>query len=243
MLISPLTFREFDDSTPLGKAIRKKPFAQKKEEEPEAPPPPPSFSEEQLKAAERDAYQKGFLEGTKEGHSQAQSEHAEIDRQITEGLENFIKSINPVFAQYKAHCQQLKQNMPVLALSIAKKVAGEALSIDHIAIIEAASKQCAEIMVSEPEITVTVNSRLAPALSHKIKQLGNREKAALVTVIPDEAIALSNYRIEWKNGSIERNIEKLWQQMDKAIGNMLATIANEEEEQLDLLNIKHTQKE
>ena len=158
-----------------------------------------------------------------------------------EGLENFAKNIAPIFAQYKNHCGQLKQNMPVLALSIAKKVAGVALSIDHIAIIEAASKQCAEIMVSEPEITVTINSRLASTLSHKIKQIGNREKsAASVTVIPDENIALSNYRIEWKNGSIERNTEKLWQQMDKAIANMIATIANETEEQLDLLNIQHT---
>ncbi len=245
MLISPLTFKEFDASSFPSREIRKKPFtSQKKDEEPEAPPPPPTFSEEELKAAERDAYQRGFLEGTKDGHATAQSEHSEIERILMEGLENFVQSIAPIFAQYRGHCQQLKQNMPVLALSIAKKVAGDALSNASQSIIDAAAKQCAEIMISEPQITVTINSRLAGELSHKLKQLSDREKAASnVSVISDENIVISNYRIEWKNGSIERSTEKLWQQMDKAIGNMLATIASETEEQLDLLNIKHTQKE
>lgn len=245
MLISPLTFKEFDASSFPNKEVRKRPFAlQKKEEEPEAPPPPPTFSEEELRAAERDAYQRGFLEGTKDGHAQAQSEHSEIERILMEGLENFVKNISPVFLQYHNHCQQLKQNMPVLALSIAKKVAGDALSNASESIIESASKQCADIMVNEPQITVTINSRLADELSHKLKQLSAREKVASnISVLPDENIIISDYRIEWKNGSLERSTEKLWQQMDKVIGNMLATIASEAEEQLNLLNTKNTQKE
>jgi|CXWL01.1.fsa_nt_gi flagellar assembly protein FliH len=240
MLISPFTFKEFDASSFPNKEVRKKPFAsQKKEEEPEAPPPPPTFSEEELRAAERDAYQRGFLEGTKDGHAQAQNEHTDVERILMEGLENFVQNITPIFVQYRAHCLQIKQNMPVLALSIAKKVAGQALSIDHIAIIETAAKQCADTIISEPQVTVTINSQLASSLSHKLSQLGTREKAAShVTVIPDDNIAISNYRIEWKNGSIERSVEKLWKQMDKVIDNMLATIANETEEQPDLLKIQ-----
>lgn len=245
MLISPLTFKEFDANNVQAKEVRKKPFAQqKKEEEPAAPPPPPTFSEEELKKAERDAYQRGFLDGTKDGHAQAQGEHTEVERVLMEGLENFAKSITPIFTQYRNHCGQLKSDMPILALSIAKKIAGDALSNDSQTVIEAAVKQCSEVMVSEPQITVTIHSRLAGALSHKLKQINNRETAASnVSVIADENIAMGDYKIEWKNGSIERSTEKLWQQMDKAIGNMLATITNEKEEQLDLLNIKHMQKE
>ncbi len=240
MLISPFTFKEFDAGSFPNREVRKKPFtSQKKEEEPEAPPPPPTFSEEELRAAERDAYQRGFLEGTKDGHAQAQSEHTDVERILMEGLENFVQNITPIFTQYRAHCLQIKQNMPVLALSIAKKVAGQALSIDHIAIIETAAKQCADIIISEPQVTVTINSQLASALSHKLSQLGTREKAAShITVISDDNIATSNYRIEWKNGSIERSVDKLWKQMDKVIDNMLATIANEMEEQPDLLKIQ-----
>ncbi len=245
MLISPLTFKEFDASSVNSKEVRKKPFTtQKKVEEPEAPPPPPTFSEEELRAAERDAYQRGFLEGTKEGHATAQNEHSEIERILMEGLENFVQSIAPVFAQYKSHCQQLKQDMPTLALSIAKKVAGESLSQPSQAVIEAAANQCAQAMISEPEVTVTINSALADALSEKLRQLSRRETAASnVTVVADKNIAISNYRIEWKNGSIERQADKLWQQVDKAIANMLATIAAEPEEQLELLNPGTTQKE
>lgn len=245
MLISPLTFKEFDASSVNSKEVRKKPFAiPKKIEEPEAPPPPPTFSEDELRAAERDAYQRGFLEGTKEGHATAQNEHSEVERILMEGLENFIQSISPVFAQYRSHCQQLKQDMPTLALSIAKKVAGFALSQPSQAVIEAAANQCAQAMISEPEVTVTINSVLADALTEKIKQLSRRETAASnVTVVPDKNIAISNYRIEWKNGSIERQTEKLWEQLDKAIDNMIATIAAEPDEQLELLNTGKTQKE
>lgn len=246
MLISPLTFKEFESSSLPTREIRRKPFSTPKikDEEPAAPPPPPTFSEEELKAAERDAYQRGFLEGIKDGKNQAQSEQAEVERILAGGLENFVKGISPIFSQYKNHCGQLRKDMPVLALSIAKKVAGEALTDDLQSVIEAAASQCLEIMATEPKIAITVNSRLAGNLTQKLKQLSGREKAAAsIEVMADADMAVSDYRIEWKNGSIERSVEKLWQQMDKAVGNMLATIENEPEEQLDFLTLKPTHKE
>lgn len=236
MLISPFTFREFDASGFPSKEIRKKPFTSKKiEEELEVLPPPPTFTEDELRAAERDAYQRGFLDGTKDGHAQAQSEHSDVERILMEGLENFVQNISPIFAQYRKHCTQLKQDMPVLALSIAKKVAGDALSNDSQAVVETASRQCAEAIISEPQITITINSRLADCLAGKLKNLGQHASSvSQITVTPSSDIPISDYRIEWKNGSIERNVEKIWQQMDKVIGNMLATIDNEKEEQLDI---------
>lgn len=238
MLISPLTFKEFESGTP-GQEVRKKPFAQKKTEEPEAPPPPPTFSEEELRAAERDAYQRGFLDGTREGHATAQSEHSDVERILMEGLENFVQSIAPVFQQYRGHCLQMKQGMPPLALSIAKKVAGDALLKPAESIVESAAKQCAEMMVNEPQVTVTINSRLAGILSEKLKKLEGREQAASqVSVIADDNIVLNNYRIEWKNGSLGRTTEKIWEQIDKAVDNMIAAVTNEQPEQLDLLNKK-----
>lgn len=236
MLISPLIFKEFDASAIPHKEVRKKPFAQlKKEEEPEAPPPPPTFSEEELKAAERDAYQRGFLDGSKEGHAQAQSEHTDIERILMEGLENFVSSITPIFMQYRNHCQQIKQDMPILALAIAKKVAGDALSGNFQAVADCAAIQCAELIVSEPQLTVTINTKLSDVMNDKIKKLGKRENmASQITIVPDDTIPISDYRIEWKNGSIERSVEKIWQQMDKVIADMLATIANEKEEQFEI---------
>jgi flagellar assembly protein FliH len=238
MLISPLNFKEFEPGI-AGKEVRKKPFAPKKTEEPEAPPPPPTFSEEELRAAERDAYQRGFLDGTREGHATAQSEHSDVERILMEGLENFVQSIAPVFQQYRGHCLQLKQSMTPLALSIAKKVAGDALLKPAESIVEAAAKQCAEIIINEPQVTITINTRLAGVLSEKLKKLENREKAvANISIIPDDNIILNNYRIEWKNGSLERTTEKIWEQIDKAIDNMIVAMANEPPEHLDLVNKK-----
>ncbi len=161
-----------------------------------------------------------------------------------EGLESFVNSISPIFDQYRKHCQQMRKDMPVLALAIAKKIANEALSEPAQYIVDEAAKQCAEALISEPEITVLINPRLAEALSFKLRQMGGREKYTdNITIIPEEAMPVSNYRIEWTNGSLERSTEKLWQQMDKAINNMIAAIVGEPEEQLELLNLQNIAKE
>lgn len=242
MLISPLNFREFDSGSISGGDAKKKIFSSKKtkEEQAEAPPPPPSFSEEELNAAKRDAYQQGFLEGIKEGNAQAQNEHAEIDRIVQESLENFVKSINPIFSSYISHCSKLKQNMPPLALAIAKKVAGEALAKDYSEILENIATQCAAAMITEPEINITVNPRLSDSLAARLQKISNHEKyASNIHILSDESKPVSDYLIEWQDGSIERKTERLWQQMDKAIENMLAAIRHEPEEQLDLLTMNN----
>ncbi len=239
MLFEPLQFKEFDSAGSSNKEARPKPFAAKKlkNDEPPPPPPPPTFSEEELAAAKRDAYQQGFLEGVQDGIRQTQSEQADIEKLLMERLESFASSINPIFERYKAHCQQLKNDMPPLALAIAKKVAGEAIASDHLAIITSASEQCVQAMISEPLVTITIHENLANVMTQKLQKLGAKVPAtAHIEVVASENIPHGDYVIEWKNGSIERSTEKIWQNMEKAIANMLAMLANEKEEQLDLLN-------
>lgn len=236
MIIEKLNFKEFESATVSVKEPRKSPFHKPKKEE-ELPPPPPTFSEDELKAAERDAYKQGFLEGTKEGILQTQNEQADVERVLMERLEKFAESISPIFERYKAHCQQLKQDMPPLALAIAKKVAGNAILGDHQLIIETATSHCAETMASEPNVSITIHAQLADTLANKLKTLhGKVPKSAHIEVIPNEQIAHGDYIIEWKNGGIEKSYEKIWQLMEKVIENMVSTIANEPEEQLDLLD-------
>ena len=236
MLIEKLNFKEFESATVSVKEPRKSPFHKPKKEE-ELPPPPPTFSEEELENAKREAYKQGFLEGTKEGILQTQNEQADVERVLMERLEKFAESIAPIFERYKAHCQQLKQNMPPLALAIAKKVAGNAISDDHNNIIETATNHCAETMLTEPNVTITINAQLADTLANKLKTLhGKVPKSAHIEVVPSEQILHGDYVIEWKNGSIEKTQEKIWQLIEKLIENMLSTIANEPEEQLSLLD-------
>jgi flagellar assembly protein FliH len=239
MKFEPLNFKEFGESV-NAKETRISPFAKAraKLEEPPPPPPPPTFSEEQLAIAKRDAYQEGFLAGIQDGIKQTQSEQADVEKLLMERLEKFAESISPIFESYKAHCKQLKNDMPPLALAIAKKVANVAIQNDHEAVIDAATHTCAEAMISEPNVTITINESLAGALSTKLQTLSGKVPAsAHIEVLASAELPHGDYKIEWKNGGIERSRETLWQQLDKAIGNMLATIENEKEEQLELLGL------
>ena len=237
MQIAPLLFKEFDAQDVPGKAVRKKAFAPSggKEEEP-LPPPPPTFSEEELKNAERDAYQRGFLDGTKEGHAQAQNEQADVDRILIDTLEHFAKAVAPIMADYHMTVHQLRQALPKLSLSIAKKVAGDALSRDAGVVVENAVLQSLEVMVTEPRITIIVHERLANSVEEKVKKLASRlQTASHIHVQPDSNIPLADWRVEWKHGKLERNTEHVWKLVEQAIDDMLATSARETNEQLEKL--------
>jgi hypothetical protein len=83
MRIEPLDFKSFDGSVAIVREPAVKTFlpgGKRRREGP--PPPPPTFNEEQLKAAERESYKKGFLEGTQEGRKLQDSEQAANDRKL-----------------------------------------------------------------------------------------------------------------------------------------------------------------
>src|SRR5690348_4535955 len=99
MSVQRFSFREFDEAA-TAKVVGSKiflPTGRLREEAPPSPPPPPTFSEEDLKAAEREAYKKGFLEGTEDGKKQAESEQAGVDRELTKIVDTFVGHIGPLY--------------------------------------------------------------------------------------------------------------------------------------------------
>lgn len=239
MQVAPFSFKEFSSGVPEKAAARAKSFlpgGRQKEEAPPPPPPPPSFSEEQLKTAEREAYKKGFVEGTQEGLNQANSEQAAVDRALSETVEKFIHSVAPLVQDYRSMALQLRQDMPKVAHAIARKAAGNALAENASAAIDEVALRCVETMIGEPKLAITVHSSLADALERKVKSLTERLQSANdVTVIKDESIAVSDCRIEWKHGAMERHTGQLWQQIDKAVEALSASATRTTEIQINAL--------
>ncbi len=207
-----------------------------KEEAPPPPPPPPTFSEEELKSAERDAYQKGFLDGIKEGKIQAENEQADIDRKLSAQVEKFSASIAPLFFDYREMAINVRREMPRVAQAIAEKMMASALSEEAISVVEHIVLRACEQMVGEPKLTVIVHETLAPTLKHQLKTLLSQQNEPMqILVATDSNIALSDCRIEWTNGSMERSTEKLWANVQQIIDNMSVASARDAEEQLSFL--------
>jgi flagellar assembly protein FliH len=239
MRVERFSFKEFDatvavKSAPVTAGIKPLlPGGRRKEG---APPLPPTFSEEQLKAAERESYKKGFTEGTQEGRNQAESEQAAVDRQLSETVEKFVQTLPPLLADYRQMILQLRQDLPKVALAIARKAAGNALAENAAATVEDVAMRCVESMIAEPKLTVTVHESLADTLEKKLKAMAEKQQAATdIVVMRDAAIAPTDCRIEWKHGAMERHTGQLWQHIEKAVEAMSASAAHTTEVQMTQL--------
>lgn len=197
------------------------------------PPPPATFSEEQLKAAERDSYKKGFLEGTEEGRKQAESEQAALDRKLAESVQKFAHCLTPLLDDYKQMITQMKQDLPKVGLCIAKKVAGDALAQNPQAAVEEIAARCVETMIGEPKLVITVHPSLVTPLEKKLRSVAERmESATALSVAGDEKMDAADCRVEWKYGAMERHTGQLWEQIEQAVGRMAAGAAYAAEAQV-----------
>lgn len=193
--------------------------------EPEAPPPPPTFSEAELKAAERDGFQKGFIEGTKEGHKQAESQQHNTNVSIASLAAQFSASVLPLFEHYRKFNETLRAEMPKVALAIAQKVAGSALQENaHLLVADIATRAC-ETMMSEARLTITANDTLGDKLEQLLQTLASRlPEQTEIVILRDPAMPIADCRIDWKLGSMQHSVDELWERIAKAVEN-LATVA------------------
>jgi len=176
-----------------------------------------------VKAAERDGYKKGFLEGTEDGKKQKESEQEQIDRTLTETVEKLVASVTPMLAAYRSLAHQLKQEMPKIALTVARKVAGPALNDHAIAAVEEMALRCIEVMAAQPRLTILVNDKLAPTLETKVKALKEKLQSETEIVITgDAAMQPADCRIDWDHGGCARDTAGMWKQVEEAIANMAA---------------------
>jgi flagellar assembly protein FliH len=241
-MFESLQLKEFDPQNMVAKPMRKKPATKPKVEEEPPPPPPPTFSEDELKNAERDGYQRGFLDGIKEGQIQAQNEQAAVEQALTEILQNFTGCVGPIFEHHKQTVEWLRSEMPKLAISVARKVTADAVSLDGLQVIEHTILGAIETVIGEPTAIVTVNPRVADVLRNKCaKIIARAQSACVITVVANESVRLQDYRVEWKYGNIERDTAQVWHRVERAIASLMATLQQETDAQLDLLSHTATQ--
>lgn len=213
----------------IGKQFIPSYFDKKPEiEEPPPPPPPPTFSEEELKQAEQAAYKRGFADGDKEGQLIAQSELAKLDRKICDALDPIARSIIQLFSEYNQFILTQKAQLPKLALAIARKVAGGALQENALVKIEEMVTESIHHLLGEASVVVSVHASLALKLEERLLQYfaGNQEPGQIF-IEGDPDMPIADCRMEWMKGSLIRNTEGLWQEMDKIVDSVIAGTLHE----------------
>ena len=91
-------------------------------------------------------------------------------------------------------------------------------------------------MIHEAKLTITVHETMADTLARRLQQLAERMPASTQIIIqrsPD--MPLTDCKVEWEHGSMERSVEHIWKQVEKAIDNITEAHIRETELQLDML--------
>jgi flagellar assembly protein FliH len=247
MQVQRFDFKEFtsssiEDLDNQSRAFRKTSLIKRKEAlqpplppvEPPPPPPEPTFSEAELKAAELKGYQRGFAEGMEDGKRQLDQQQAEIQAQLLQHTEGFVKTITPLFSEYRKMSVELKKQMPQVALAIAKKVAGPALEANAQTVVQDMVLTACESMISEPKLIITVHESMGDMLAKQLETLTSRLQATNdIVILRSPDMPLSDCKVEWNNGAMERNTDRIWQQAEKVTENLAASIARDTNEQLD----------
>lgn len=203
---------------------------------PEEAPPPPSFTEDDLKAAERDGFQKGFHEGVKEGRRQVETEQAAVNEQIAAMAAQFAAANRPLFEHYAHFARLLHAEIPKIALAVAKKVAGPALDQNaHLLVADIATRACDSLM-TEPRLTITANEALGDSLETMLQGVASRmPEHTEIVILRDPDIPRTDCRIDWKLGTLDHSVAEVWNKVEKAIENLSATAARDGEMQIQQL--------
>ncbi|NBX04361.1 MAG: hypothetical protein EBR02_09965, partial [Alphaproteobacteria bacterium] len=170
------------------------------------------------------------------GKIQAETEQAEVDRQLTEKTDAFIAAITPLFFDYRELSLTIRREMPKIALAVAEKMLAHALSEEAAGVVEEIALRCCDQMAGEPRLTITVHESLADTLKHKLKAIvAQQQEPMQILVASNPDMPKADCRVEWANGSMERSSEKLWQNIQQVIDNMSIASARDTEEQLSFL--------
>lgn len=197
-------------------------------------PPPPVFTEADLEAAriagKKDGYAEGFLAGKQDAQKsfdQKTSDAQEVLHQLGEVMKNLSNRYQKLLLDESAE-------LTVLITAIAKKVAGDALAKDGEKAILALVEKCLPVVFSKPRLIIELNPNVFATTLDRIEtMLCEAGVEAEIQFRANEALGLSDIRLDWGSGQMERNTTALWNEIDAIVGhiNLAPTLTELPQEQ------------
>ncbi len=166
-------------------------------------PARPTFSEEDLAAAEAQAYARGQAAGQAAAQASIEAMAAQAMRVLAERFSACAKAQAAAFDQRRLEAADL-------AFRIAGKLAPALMEREPRAEIEALVSQCLAEHEGEPRIVIRAAAPAVEDLSPRIDQIAAQSGyAGRIVLLPDERITNADCRIEWADGGAERNTSAL----------------------------------
>jgi flagellar assembly protein FliH len=176
--------------------------------------PLPTHTDEQGELIREEAY--------RAGHTAALAEARNLEESRIKDMLNMMgRHIATLSKTREADIQSIAEQVTDVALAICRKVLPE-LSRQHaLTEIEGLIRACLAEMPEEPRIVVRVADGTVDQLQQRISGLANGFAGKLV-LLGDDELAPPDCVVLWADGGTERNLERLWQDIDSATARLAA---------------------
>lgn len=174
--------------------------------------PKPTFTEEQLDAARKESYDSGYAAGHKTKSDDQQQQLNALMAQVEKKLDKLKTTGEEYWHNQLDHMQQV-------ALVIARKILPTYIEKYGLEEIQTIISKIITEMAREPRLVVRVCDTQFDAVNAKITEIAERRAyAGKVVVLSEEGLDVSDCKVEWADGGVERDLRTVWQDIDKIMG-------------------------
>jgi len=173
------------------------------------------FDADELAQARAD----GVAEGRTAGEAAARSAHAEA---IGTAVSAIADAVSALAADREAAYARHAGEAADLALAICRKLLPSLARTHALAEIESLVRDCLADLEGEPRVVVRVPDALLDPLQDRIEALGEGFDGRIV-LLGDDALAPSDCSVMWADGGAERDLGRLWREVDRAVARVVAT--------------------
>lgn len=174
----------------------------------EAPPPAPTFSADEVEIAKNLAREEGIQQGYAQAKKQFEEQQAEKETKLASVVAALATEIERVNAKINERKSLFTSEFAEIGVSLAKQIVGNLPEETLKAQTEALIKESLSGFDDDQKIKITLSPKNAAELNGKFT--GVELKAS-------QEIADGDFRIEWQNGYLERDTEKLWNNMQNIL--------------------------
>ncbi|MFZ4125936.1 MAG: hypothetical protein ACOYJ2_07720 [Rickettsiales bacterium] len=198
------------------------------EEETPPPPPPPTYTQHELEVARQAAHKAGFEEGMQAGVAKVVNETHLRDNDAATAMHTLATAIQELQTQYHDVLSKQTGELTELVTLIARKVAGDALTMYGEKTIEGMVMRCLPVVLYKPHVIIDVHPEIHEKVEgHLTTLLRESGFAGGLTIRASSTIARHDIKIDWAAGYAERSTQALWSEVTILLNQLSVQIHDE----------------
>lgn len=161
---------------------------------------------------------KGYEEGYAKGYAAAKLASEELEKQTQQTIQEIDLRLKEILEARKFEDLKKSEDVIELALKIARKMSGNSLSENACQVVENVIIRSFEILFDEPQIVISVNSKILDGIKQRVQNLVKSEGFnSKVEILANDKIAVGSCQIQWQGGGLVTNHEAVWKDIEAMI--------------------------